>query len=53
MVLPAAKAFEVKAWDVSATDKAATDRAAAIVGRFQRVMWNIRFSPDVKPVKDR
>jgi len=23
----------------------------AIVGRFQREMWNIRFSPDVKLVK--
>jgi hypothetical protein len=51
--LPAAKALEVKAWDVSATESAATDSAAAIVGRFQREMWNIRFTPDVKLVKDR
>ena len=39
MVLPAA----TKLCDVSATESAATDSAAAIAGRFQRVMWNIRF----------
>ena len=39
--------------DVSATESAATDSAAAMVGRFQRVMWNIRNSPDVKLVKAR
>ena len=42
MVLPAAMACEVTACDVSATDSASTDRADAIVGRFQRMMWNIR-----------
>jgi hypothetical protein len=46
--LPAAKAC-----DVSATESAATDSAAAIAGRFQRVMWNIRISPDVKLFKVR
>ena len=42
MVLPLAMACEVMTCDVSATESASTDRADAIVGRFQRMMWNIR-----------
>ena len=42
MVLPAANACDVSAGDVSATESARADNADAIVGRFQRVMWNIR-----------
>jgi hypothetical protein len=48
MVLPAAIAG-----GVSVIENAATDSAAAIMGRFQRVMWNILVSPDVKLFKAR
>jgi hypothetical protein len=53
MVLPAAIACEVRADDASATESASADSADAIAGRLRRMMWDIRFSPDVKLVKAR
>jgi hypothetical protein len=50
MVLPAAIACDVSAAESARTDKAMLD---AIVGRFQREIWNILMSPDVKLVKAR
>src|SRR6266581_2107852 len=50
MVLPAANACDASAAESARTAKVIFD---AIVGRFQRGMWNIRFSPDVKLVKTR
>src|SRR5450756_2068412 len=48
MVLPAAKAGDV-------AESADTNRAIpdTMLGRFQRGMWNILLSPDVKLVKTR
>jgi hypothetical protein len=50
MVLPAAIACDVNAAESASTDRATID---AIVGHFQREMWNILMSPDVKLVKTR
>ena len=48
MVLPAAVACDGMAAERASTDNATAD---ASVGRFQRGMWNILKSPDVKLVK--
>ena len=50
MVLPAAIGLRRQR---SAARAADSDDADAIVGRFQREMWNILISPDVKLVKTR
>ncbi len=50
MVLPAASEGVARASESATTDNATL---GAIVGSFQREMWNIRLSPDVKLVKTR
>jgi hypothetical protein len=41
--LPAATASDIALSDVRATESASTDNADAIVGRFRRMMGNIRY----------
>src|SRR5450756_403267 len=50
MVLPAAAIAGDASAESASTDSAIPD---AMPGSFQREMWNILYSPDVKPIKDR